>query len=194
MATYSDLLRDPRWQKKRLEILNRDDFYCGKCFDGETTLHVHHKHYQHGKKPWEYNSDFLITLCKTCHEAVKKEDKKYWPILTENIRKKFFGDNLRDIAVAFNAIQIFKTSGITSSSLAWFFSEYNGMEIIEDLYFSNLRKENEQREQKTNKCSTQGTTKKNISEDCNRDLKTENCNLKTENKKQKTVKAKKVSA
>jgi len=26
--TYSEKLKDPRWQKKRLEILSRDNFTC----------------------------------------------------------------------------------------------------------------------------------------------------------------------
>lgn len=31
--TYSQKLRDPRWQKKRLEILERDSFTCQHCHD-----------------------------------------------------------------------------------------------------------------------------------------------------------------
>ena len=64
---YSDLLRDPRWQKKRLQILERDDFTCQGCGDKENTLHVHHKYYTYGKKPWEYSDQILITLCNNCH-------------------------------------------------------------------------------------------------------------------------------
>lgn len=39
---YIEKLRDPRWQKKRLQILERDGFACQSCYDTETTLHVHH--------------------------------------------------------------------------------------------------------------------------------------------------------
>ena len=66
---YSDLLKDPRWQKKRLEILQRDDFRCQSCDDNTSTLHVHHLKYDNDLKPWEYENDDLITLCETCHEA-----------------------------------------------------------------------------------------------------------------------------
>jgi len=68
-TTYSEKLRDPRWQKKRLEILNRDEWECRRCLDKETTLHVHHVYYEDGKEPWEYPDKALVTLCATCHES-----------------------------------------------------------------------------------------------------------------------------
>jgi hypothetical protein len=70
--TYSEKLRDPRWQKLRLEILNRDNFTCQECLDKATTLHVHHKTYTKGKDPWEYENYNLITLCEVCHEIEEK--------------------------------------------------------------------------------------------------------------------------
>ena len=42
---YSEKLKNPKWQKKRLEILNRDNFTCIKCGDKETTLQIHHFKY-----------------------------------------------------------------------------------------------------------------------------------------------------
>lgn len=64
---YSDLLRDPRWQKKRLEILERDGWQCRECGDDKATLHVHHLWYPKGA-PWEAPGDILMTLCERCHE------------------------------------------------------------------------------------------------------------------------------
>lgn len=66
--SYSSKLKDPRWQKKRLEILNRDNFSCHNCGDTESTLHVHHIAYQ-GKDPWETEARLLQTLCEDCHES-----------------------------------------------------------------------------------------------------------------------------
>lgn len=66
-SSYSDLLKDPRWQKKRLEILERDSWSCGNCGDKDSTLHVHHGRYLRGLKPWEYDADILYTLCEMCH-------------------------------------------------------------------------------------------------------------------------------
>ena len=65
--TYAQKLKDPRWQKKRLEILERDRFTCIYCGDTKTTLHVHHTLYRKGADPWEYQHEFLMTLCEDCH-------------------------------------------------------------------------------------------------------------------------------
>lgn len=65
MATYSEKLRDPRWQKKRLEILNRDEWTCRYCLDTTIELQVHHKKYN--GDPWQANNDDLVTCCKYCH-------------------------------------------------------------------------------------------------------------------------------
>lgn len=67
MTTYSEKLRHPNWQRKRLEILNRDGFKCRLCSSTETTLHVHHLRYITGRDPWNYQSASLITLCENCH-------------------------------------------------------------------------------------------------------------------------------
>lgn len=71
--SYADLLRDPRWQKKRLEVLNRAEFTCEQCEDSDSTLHVHHRYYVRGRKPWEYSDDALQCLCETCHKRVTEE-------------------------------------------------------------------------------------------------------------------------
>ncbi len=65
--TYSEKLKDPRWQKKRLEILERDDWRCQACGDKKSTLNVHHTTYFPGCNPWGYPDVLLITLCDTCH-------------------------------------------------------------------------------------------------------------------------------
>lgn len=65
--TYSEKLRDPRWQRVRLEVFERDGWACTSCGDTATTLHVHHKLYESEKEPWEYPLDTLLTLCEPCH-------------------------------------------------------------------------------------------------------------------------------
>ena len=67
---YWELLRDPRWQKKRLEVMERAKFACEICGDKTTTLNVHHKFYQKGAKPWEYEDRSLQCLCEPCHKSV----------------------------------------------------------------------------------------------------------------------------
>jgi hypothetical protein len=67
--TYSEKLRDPRWQKKRLQIFSRDGFKCISCNDPDTELQVHHLKYQ--GEPWEAPDEFLITLCRHCHSIIE---------------------------------------------------------------------------------------------------------------------------
>lgn len=64
--TYSQKLRDPRWQKKRLLILERDGWKCCACDRGDINLQVHHLYYAK-KDPWEYPDTAYQTLCEDCH-------------------------------------------------------------------------------------------------------------------------------
>lgn len=66
--TYHEMLLDPRWQKKRLEILESHEWACDSCSSKERTLHVHHKVYWPGCAPWEYQNGWLAVLCDVCHE------------------------------------------------------------------------------------------------------------------------------
>ena len=59
--------KDPRWQKRRLEIMERDGFACVACGNKESELHVHHKRYR--GQPWEAKDDDMQTLCVYCHMA-----------------------------------------------------------------------------------------------------------------------------
>lgn len=65
--TYAAQLRHPNWQRKRLQILERDGFTCQLCYDTETQLHVHHKRYIKGRLAWEYENEYLLTVCENCH-------------------------------------------------------------------------------------------------------------------------------
>ncbi len=66
--SYAEKLQDPRWQKKRLEILQRDNWKCVKCDCSTKSLHVHHLLYIKGHNPWEYKDKDLETLCLDCHK------------------------------------------------------------------------------------------------------------------------------
>ena len=71
MSAWSNQYRDSRWQKKRLEIMERDKWACRSCGaagDG-VTLNVHHAYYEAGKKPWEYPNQSLVTWCEECHKS-----------------------------------------------------------------------------------------------------------------------------
>jgi len=75
--TYAEMLTNPLWQRKRLEIMQRDNFTCQICLDTEEQLQVHHKSYDKGKKAWEYGNDRLITICASCHDAITKHIKTH---------------------------------------------------------------------------------------------------------------------
>jgi hypothetical protein len=66
-SEYSKLLRHPKWQRRRLEVMQRDGFKCCKCGGDDIELHVHHKRYIKGRKPWDYEMGNFQTLCKRCH-------------------------------------------------------------------------------------------------------------------------------
>lgn len=92
--TYSEKLKDPRWQKKRLKILERDNFTCKLCGDNKTTLHIHHFKYINGNDPWEYDDKDLVTLCKNCHIILEHNKnfifKKVKIIKIENSDSKIY--------------------------------------------------------------------------------------------------------
>ena len=67
-AWYAEQCRKPQWQKKRLEILERDGWECQECGNTDKTLVVHHRYYKRGAKPWDYPTGALVTLCEGCHE------------------------------------------------------------------------------------------------------------------------------
>lgn len=67
---YKKLLRDPRWQKRRLEVLNAANWKCedAGCQRNDSLLEVHHCYYIWGRDPWDYPRDCFIALCGGCHE------------------------------------------------------------------------------------------------------------------------------
>lgn len=91
MATYSEKLKNPRWQKKRLGIFNRDQFECKICGDKETTLHVHHVYYEANSEPWDYADDALVTLCGVCHEAEHEAMK----VAMDSLKKQIATSGIR---------------------------------------------------------------------------------------------------
>lgn len=98
--TYSEKLKDPRWQKRRLEIMSRDAFKCVWCGCAEKTLHVHHESYKAGLEPWEYADDVLQTLCESCHELQHLGLTKLEEALLSTIfHRKVLGDELIDKSI-----------------------------------------------------------------------------------------------
>lgn len=74
MKTYSQKLADPRWQRKRLEIMSVAGFKCEDCNRRDQELQVHHCAYIRGLEPWQYDSALLMCLCDGCHEKRQQRE------------------------------------------------------------------------------------------------------------------------
>lgn len=89
-AEFSAQYRSPLWQKKRLEVLEHDEYRCILCGNKDAELHVHHASYIKGRKIWEYEKEDLITVCETCHhrlhESKDRINEIYLPLLQRNHR------------------------------------------------------------------------------------------------------------
>ena len=139
--TYLQKLKDPRWQKKRLEIMNRDEFMCMNCADTESTLNVHHISYN-GSNPWETNSELLITLCEPCH---KKETSDL--IIAENILikglkdKGFLSNDFLLLSELINNMPLLHTVDVQLSALDLFLNE-NNVSVLINRFFNHLREKN----------------------------------------------------
>ena len=80
LSDYPILLNKPEWKFKRKQIIQRDNNQCRNCGDNKY-LQVHHRQYHFIKntnfikRPWDYNSEILITLCNNCHKSGHKNYK-----------------------------------------------------------------------------------------------------------------------
>lgn len=80
---YLEQLKHPNWQRKRLEIMQRDNYQCQSCGNKEVQLNVHHGYYDKYLYLWEYNNETLHTLCFPCHS----ETHSVLYVLKESIGK-----------------------------------------------------------------------------------------------------------
>lgn len=145
--TYSEKLRDPRWQKKRLEILSRDKFQCRCCGSESETLMVHHIQYTKGAEPWEYPNEFLYTLCESCHEEEHASRPALENRLLQVLRDKiYFHKDIYELISFLENIHPVFTYDVLFSSFTSFLRE-NTSDLVE-YYFNNLSTENKSEEVK----------------------------------------------
>lgn len=85
--SYKDDLLSPEWQRKRLEIMQRDNWRCTLCGTNKNSLTVHHLYYAYGKKPHEYDDESLVTLCRDCHETAHNEVAKISSLIALSVLK-----------------------------------------------------------------------------------------------------------
>lgn len=83
---------DPRWQRLRLYVMERDAWRCVACGDAKSTLHVHHKRYC--GDIWDSPQQDLQTLCNSCHMALGPHPKAgVWYEMIREIRRDVLGAN-----------------------------------------------------------------------------------------------------
>lgn len=102
--TYSQKLKDPRWQKKRLEILQRDSFSCQNCGETTKTLHVHHRVYN-GCDPWSINNECLLSLCEDCHKIFEIVTPEAIKNINSILKKRFYPNQIMLFAHLLESLQ-----------------------------------------------------------------------------------------
>ena len=102
---FSEKLRDPRWQKKRLEIFRRDEWKCQCCFLGDSMLAVHHLIYKRNTDPWDYPDNLLLTLCKECHGGELERPETEGSLLYTLREKGFLCHDLMNIEAAIEQVE-----------------------------------------------------------------------------------------
>ncbi len=144
MTAYADKLKDPRWQRKRLEILERDKWACQRCSDDESELHVHHRTYYPDTEPWDYADVELVTLCKSCHEYESEVMSKAQKALRYclSVQCGFLADDIVCLIRAFEHIawEAFLPSSpeVFATALEWALQSNKMVETICREYFDHL--------------------------------------------------------
>jgi hypothetical protein len=139
--SYSEMLKDPRWQKRRLEILNRDKWSCQICGDDKKTLHVHHRRYLSGREPWDIPDELLVTLCFECHEGEEGMEDSIHDLVAI-IKEKFFSHDVDELSKAFHSLKLPHLPEVFASALSYWFNNPELTKEIVDRYFEHLNNKN----------------------------------------------------
>ncbi|MCJ7778856.1 MAG: hypothetical protein MUP16_11155 [Sedimentisphaerales bacterium] len=138
--SYNEKFKDPRWQKRRLEILNRDEWMCQICGDNESTLHVHHRWYENGKDPWDYTDECLVTLCEKCHEIETRDMPNVCASLIYALKHNFFSAEILDIADGLNNMPIVHVPEVQARALNWILQSDIFLSKLIETYFEHMEK------------------------------------------------------
>jgi hypothetical protein len=143
-SEYMKKLRDPRWQRKRLEIMQRDDFTCQHCFENGKTLHVHHTFYVSGRDPWDYPDNTLMTLCEDCHENETEMGRGFRDdLITMLAQRGFLWSDFEQLC---NAVHgwVGNHPMVDATILNWAMTTPSVWNELHDRYFTSPREPNRQ--------------------------------------------------
>jgi len=139
---YAECFKDPRWQKLRLKILERDAFTCQRCGSSQDTLNVHHRYYEWDKKPWDYPMSALITLCEECHKEEKEYLKESCDELIKAMKEKFFASEIQEFACEIYHMSLPHVPDVYMSALCWFLKNKKNQKKMIEAYFKSLARKN----------------------------------------------------
>lgn len=135
---YSDKLKDPRWQKIRLKIFERDEWACRECSSKENTLHVHHRYYEKNVDPWDYPLDSLITLCAYCHLKETESMKINEKLFIKAVKKNFLAEQILELANAFSKLELMHVNYLVSSVIAFSITNPKIQLLLIENYYQHL--------------------------------------------------------
>jgi hypothetical protein len=118
-SEYYNKLKDPRWQKMRLKVLERDGWKCAICLEDNKPLAIHHRYYEHDKDPWEYPMEALVTLCDECHEAEKENMSMSCAGLVRELKKKFFSAEISTLELLIHEMPMMHLPEVVMESIGW---------------------------------------------------------------------------
>lgn len=87
---YNELLKTESWQRKRTEVLERDNYCCTKCGD-KGNLNVHHIHYVQGFNPVHQPICTMESLCFICHKKEHESKSMSSFVISRSTFKKIYG-------------------------------------------------------------------------------------------------------
>jgi|GEM_PF-2507864 hypothetical protein len=138
--SYAERLKDPRWQKMRLKILERDEWCCQICFDSKETLHIHHRYYKKNTDPWDYPLESLVTLCESCHESEAEYMPEMLKDLNETLKQKFLSADISLITIAFGTMELLHIPNVIASAIEHFLSHKEHQRLMIEIYFDYLKR------------------------------------------------------
>lgn len=69
----SEYWKHPKWLELRAKIFARDQYTCRHCGAKDRPLCLHHIFYVKGRERWDYDPQYLLTLCNRCHDAYHRQ-------------------------------------------------------------------------------------------------------------------------
>jgi len=112
--SYKDLLKEPEWHNKRIEVIKNKGGKCIECGKSEK-LQVHHNKYRDTEFgilwPWLYNDDEMNVMCQGCHydhhrlQVQKGEMESFISTLRIPDIEKYVSDKIIALEVLKNVVR-----------------------------------------------------------------------------------------